>query len=61
MQAEKAPSEDATIEMRADLAFNEPRNRRSLLARVREKRLESLSDDFVEERLLRPVALVVAQ
>ena len=59
MQAKKTSSEDATIEIRADFAFNEVGDGRSLLARVREKGLEALSDDFVEKRLLRLVALVV--
>jgi len=59
MQAEKTSSEDATIEIRADLAFNEASNGGSLLARVGEKGLQILSDDFVEKRLLRLVALVV--
>ena len=59
MQAEKTSSEDATIEKRTDLAFNEASNGCSPLARVREKGLEALSHDFVEERLLRLVALVL--
>ncbi len=59
MQAKKTSSEDATIEIRTDFAFNEASNGRSLLARVREKGLEVLSYDFVEKRLLRLVALVV--
>jgi hypothetical protein len=59
MQAKKTSSEDATIEIRTDFAFNEASNGRSLLARVREKGLEVLSDDFVEKRLVRLVALVV--
>jgi len=61
MQANKPPSEDATIEIRADFAFDEASDGRSLLARVREKALEVLSDDFVEKRLFRLVALVVDQ
>jgi hypothetical protein len=59
MQAKKTSSEDATIEIRADFAFDEASNGRSLLARVREKGLDGLSDDFVEKRLLGLVARVV--
>ena len=59
MQAKETSSEDATIEKRTDLAFNEASNGCSPLARVREKGLEALSHDFVEERLLRLVALVL--
>ncbi len=59
MQAEKTSSEDATIEIRTDLAFNEASNGCSLLTRVREKNLEVLPNDFVKKRLLRLVALVL--
>ncbi len=59
MQAKKAPSEDATIEIRADFAFDEASNGCSLLACIREERVECLSDDFVEKRLFRLVTLVV--
>jgi len=59
MQAEKTSGEDATIEIRTDLAFNEASNGCSLLARVREKSLEVLPNDFVKKRLLRLVALVL--
>jgi phosphoenolpyruvate synthase/pyruvate phosphate dikinase len=59
MHAEKTSSEDATIEIRTDLAFNEASNGCSLLARVREKNLEVLPNDFVKKRLLRLVALVL--
>jgi hypothetical protein len=59
MQAEKTASEDAAVEISADLAFDEASNGCSLLARAREEGLEVLSDDFVEKRLLRLVALVV--
>ena len=59
MQAEKAPSEDAAVEISADLAFDEASNGCSLLARIGEKRLKGLSHDFVEKRLLRLVALVL--
>jgi hypothetical protein len=61
VQAKKAPSEDATIEIRADFALDEASNWGSLLARVGEEGLECLSDDFVKKRLLRLVALVVGQ
>jgi len=59
MQAKETPSEDAAIEIGAQFALDEASNGRSPLARVREKRLEILSDDFVEKRLLRLVAVVV--
>ncbi len=59
MQTNKTSSEDAAIEIRTDFAFDEASNGCSLLARVREKGLEVLSDDFVEQRLLRLVALVL--
>ncbi len=61
MQAKEAPSQDATIEIGANFTFDKASNGGSLLARVREKSLEILSDDFVEERLLGLVALVVGQ
>ncbi len=59
MQAKKTPSEDAAIEIRADFAFDEASNGRSLLARVREDGLELLPDDFVKESLLGLVAFVL--
>jgi hypothetical protein len=59
VQAKKAPSEDAAIEIRADFALDEASDRRSMLARIGEARLKCLSDDFVKKRLLRLVALVV--
>ena len=59
MQAKKAPSEDATIEIGAKFAFDETSDGCSLLACAGEERLEVLSDNFVEECLLRLVALVV--
>ena len=59
MQAKKAPSEDATIEIRTDFALDEASDRRSMLSRIRGERLKCLSDDFVKKRLLRLVALVV--
>ena len=40
------------------LALVESRHGCTVLSRIREKRLELLSDDFVEKRLLRLVALV---
>jgi len=59
MQAKKTPCEDATIKIGAEFAFDEASNGGSLLARIREKALEIFPDDFVEECLLRLVALVV--
>ena len=59
MQAKKTSSEDAAIEICADFALDEASDRRSMLARIGEERLECLSDDFVEKCLLRLVALVV--
>jgi hypothetical protein len=61
VQAKKTSGENATIEIGAEFAFDEASHGCSLLARVREKGLEILPDDFVEERLLRLVALVVGQ
>ncbi len=46
------------LEIGPQLAFDEPRHGRTVLSRIREERLELLADDFVEERLLRLVALV---
>jgi hypothetical protein len=59
MQTKEASSEDAAIEIRTDFALDEASNGCSLLARVREKALEVLSDDVVEKRLLRLMTLVV--
>ncbi len=59
MEAQKTLSEDATVEIGAQFAFDEASNGCSLLARVREKRLEVFPNDFVKKRLLRLVALVV--
>jgi hypothetical protein len=59
MQAKKASSEDAAIEIRADFAFYEASNGCSLLARIGEECLECVSDDFVGKRVLRLVAFVV--
>jgi hypothetical protein len=59
MQAKKAPSEDATIKVGADFAFDEASNGCSLLACISEERVECLSDDFVEKRFSRLVTLVV--
>ena len=61
MQAKKSLSEDAAIEIGTDFTFDEASNGCSLLARVGEECLEGFSDDFVEKRLLRLVALVVGQ
>ncbi len=46
------------LEIGPQLAFDESRNGCTVLSRVREERLEPLTDDFVEECLLRLVALV---
>jgi hypothetical protein len=59
VQAKEASGENATIEISADLAFDEASNGRSLLGCVGEEGLEVLSDDFVEKCLLRLVALVL--
>ena len=58
MQTKKTSRKDTAIEIGADFPFDEASNRGSLLARIGEKRLEILSDDFVEKRFLRLVALV---
>jgi hypothetical protein len=58
MQAKKSSRKDAAIEIGADFALDEASNWGSLFARVGEEGFECLSDDFVEKRLLRPVALV---
>ncbi len=59
MQAKETSGEDAAIEIRADFAFDEASNGCSLLGRVGEEALEGFSDDFVKERILRLMALVV--
>ncbi len=46
------------LETGPQLALDESRHGRTVLSRIREKRLELLADDFEEERLLRLVALV---
>ena len=46
------------LEIGPQLAFDESRHGCTVLSRIREERLELLADDFVEERLLRLVALV---
>ncbi len=61
MQAKKASSKNAAIEIRADFAFYEASNGCSLLARIGEERFKCLSHDFVKKCLLRLVALVVGQ
>jgi hypothetical protein len=53
------PRKDAAIEIRTDFALDEAGNGGSLFARVGEEGREGLSDNFVEKRLLRLVALVV--
>ena len=58
MQAKKPSRKDAAIQIRTDFAFYEASNGCSLLARIGQKGLEGLSDDFVEKCLLRLVALV---
>ena len=59
VQAEKAASENAAVEIRAELAFDEPGHRSPLLACIGEKGLEVLSYDLVEQCLLGLVAFVV--
>jgi len=59
VQAEKTSSEDATVEVGTEFAFDEASNWCSLLARVGEEGFEVLTDDFVEERFLGLVARVV--
>ena len=61
MQAKKTSSENAAIDVGTYLAFDEASDGRTLLARVSEERRELLADDFVKERFLRLVALVVGR
>ncbi len=58
VQAEETSREDSTIDVGAELAFDESRDRRALLAGVGEEGLEVLSHDFVEQCLLGLVTLV---
>ena len=58
MQTEKTSSEDAAVEISADFALHEASDGRAVFPRIGEECLEVVSDDFVEERLLRLVALV---
>ncbi len=58
VQSEKASSEDSAIEVGAQLALHEASDWRALLVRIGKEGLEILSDDFVEQRLLRLVSLV---
>jgi hypothetical protein len=59
MQAKRTSRKDAAIEIGVDFTLDEASNWVSLFARVREKGLQILSDDFVEKRLVRLVALLV--
>jgi len=59
VQAQEASREDATIDVGAELAFDESGDRRALLSPAREEGLEVLSDDFVKQRPLGLVALVL--
>jgi len=59
VQAEKAASGDAAVEIPAELALDEPGHRSPLLACIGEEGLEVLSYDLVEQCLLGLVAFVV--
>ncbi len=59
MKAQETASQDATIQISTEFAFDEASDGRSLLAGTGEERLELLPNDFVEQRLLRLVAFVL--
>ena len=59
VQSEKASSEDSAVEVGAQFALDEVGDRRALFARIGKEGLEILSDNLVEQRLLRLVALVL--
>ena len=59
VQADRAASEDAAVEIRAELALDEPGHRSSLLACIGEEGLEVLSYDLVEQCLVGLVTFVV--
>jgi len=59
VQAQEPVGQDAAVEIGAQFALHETSDRRALLACAREEALEVLSHDFVEQRVLGLVALVL--
>ena len=58
VHAQESMCQHTALEIGPQLALDESRHGCTVLSRIREERLELLADDFVEERLLRLVALV---
>jgi len=59
VQAQESVDQDAAVQIGAQFALYEAGDRRALLARAREKALEVLSNDLVEQCLLGLMALVL--
>ena len=58
VHAQESMCQHTALEIGPQLALDESRHGCTVLSRIREERLELLADDFVEECLLRLVALV---